>query len=330
MLMIVEITKVLKNFEEIKFSQLYFVACGGSQVLMQPAKYFLDGVAKSLSSDLFNAGEFLCLNPERLNEEAVVILCSQEGATPETVEAAAFARSRGAHTIALAMKDGTPLQSAAEYFVPYSYYEICEPIETSYGVVFQLAAGLLDLHEGSSYLSKVQTHLKALSTIVSRAKERALGPASEFAEAAKDEKQIYVLGSAGNYSQAYLFSKTYLMEMQWIDSISLLSDEFFHGPFEVVEKDSLIVILRGLGSAQLMDDRAIEFCRKYTDRLHIVDLADYELEGFEQMPLARYFVPMIFNPIMRCYSRAIAEKRKHPLETRRYMHIVDYEWRSPQ
>lgn len=37
------------------------------------------------------------------------------------------------------------------------------------------------------------------------------------------------------------------MEMQWLDSTSVHSGEFFHGPFEVTDKDTNFILLMSIG-----------------------------------------------------------------------------------
>ena len=51
-----------------------------------------------VATTALNAAEFMARNPARLGPTSAVILCSHSGTTPETVEAARFARSKGALT----------------------------------------------------------------------------------------------------------------------------------------------------------------------------------------------------------------------------------------
>ena len=82
-------------------TEIYFVACGGSYALMLPNQYAVDRHGKTIAAHALNAAEFLARNPARLGPTSTVILCSHSGTTPETVEAAQFARAKGALTIAL-------------------------------------------------------------------------------------------------------------------------------------------------------------------------------------------------------------------------------------
>jgi fructoselysine 6-phosphate deglycase len=104
-----------------ELTEIYFVACGGSYALMLPNQYAVDRHAKTIAGHALNAAEFLARNPARLGPSSAVILCSHSGTTPETVEAARFARSKGALTIALTNLPGSPLDQAVEFPVYYTH-----------------------------------------------------------------------------------------------------------------------------------------------------------------------------------------------------------------
>ena len=89
-----QVKTILRAIKNRKFSNVYYVACGGSNALMYPSQYFLDTHASKLFSEYLNAAEFIRRSPKALGENAAVILCSQEGATPETVNACRFAREK--------------------------------------------------------------------------------------------------------------------------------------------------------------------------------------------------------------------------------------------
>lgn len=92
---------------------VFLVACGGSSALMYPSKYWLDSEAKTIYSDLYSSNEFIHRNPATLGAKSLVILCSHSGNTPETAEAAKFARSKGALTVSLTHEPSSPLAEAS-------------------------------------------------------------------------------------------------------------------------------------------------------------------------------------------------------------------------
>jgi fructoselysine 6-phosphate deglycase len=318
-----QVRNILVALKSKEFDQLYFVACGGSSALMYPSKFFADQHSQKMNTDYYNADEFIHLAPAALGENSVVITCSQEGKTPETVAAARFAKSKGATVIALAMKEGTPLEQTADHFVLYGHYNTAPVIETSYSAVYMLTAGILEQQERIPLLEGMVKNLNAATPVINAAKKHFLPMANEFARACKEAKVLYSLGSGPDYSQSYVFCYCYMMEMQWINAIPLHAGEFFHGPFEIIEKDSPVVLLLGRSSTRDLEERALRFCQRYTDKLYTIDTKEVDFEDIDE---AYHDVVAVFvlNNVCRLFSQKIAAVRDHPLDIRRYMHLVDY------
>ena len=318
--------QVVKILDEIKgrhFDNIYFVACGGSSALMYPSQYFVDVRSQRLSAEYLNAAEFVHRNPASLTKSSVVILCSQEGATPETVAAAKFAREKGATTICLTMVDNSPLEKESEFWIKYGYYETADAIDTSYGCMYQLTAGIVDSQEGSNYHEKMVSNLKNLTVVINEAKEQFTERAQEFGESCKEDRVVYSLASGSDYSQAYVFCNCYMMEMQWINAIPIHAGEFFHGPFEIIEKNSPVVMLMGQDETRPLEERALNFLKTYTDRIFLIDTADVDFSSIDP-DFVGVCAPLVLNNICRMFSKAIAKSRNHSLDIRRYMHIVEY------
>ncbi len=321
---VADVKAVLKKIENRKFKNMYLIACGGSSALMYPSQYFIDTNAKSLTCEYLNANEFIYRNQAALCDDSVVILCSQEGKTPETVAAAKYSRDRGAAVITIAMKDDTPLQKAGgELFVRYGYYMTCKPAETSYGVMFMLTAGILQALEGGTYFDDMVDSLIKLEPVMGKAKLDFEPFAADFADKCKDNNIIYSLASGMNYSQAYVLCNCYLMEMQWINAIPIHAGEFFHGPFEIIEKGSPVVMLMGMDRTRYLEERAAKFLNKYTDRAFILDMAAINYGDIKKEYIA-YMAVLILNNECRMLMQKLSVSRNHDLDIRRYMHLVEY------
>lgn len=318
-----QVRNILTALDGRKYEQIYFVACGGSAALMVPSKFFADRHSRKMNTDTYNADEFIHLAPAALGENSLVMTCSQEGKTPETVEAARFAKSRGATVIALAMREGTPLEQVADHFVLYGHYNTAPAIETSYGAAYMLTAGVLEQQEGMPLFESMVKNLTAATPVVNAAKSHFQPLAKEFANACKEVKVIYSLGSGPDYSQCYVFCNSYMMEMQWINAIPIHAGEFFHGPFEIIEKDSLVLLLMGLSSTRSLEERALAFCQRYTKELFTIDAKEVDFEKIDEA-YRDVVAVLVLNNVCRLFSQTIAVVRDHPLEIRRYMHLVEY------
>lgn len=317
------VKEVLKAIEGRKYRRMYVIACGGSSALMYPSQFLVDTKAKELTCEYLNSNEFIYRNSPAVNEEALVILCSQEGKTPETVAAAKHAREKGATVITIAMEDNTPLEAAGELYVKYGYYETADPIDTSYGVMYLLTSGILEAQEGIPLFDGMVRNLEKLKPVVDKAKEQYKEAAEYYGKSCKEDRVLYSLGSGSNYSQAYVFCNCYMMEMQWINAIPLHAGEFFHGPFEIIEKNSPVIMLMGLDQTRFLEERALTFLEKYTDRIFKIDMKDVDFMEVEE-EYKGYLAAMVINNICRMFSKAIAKEREHSLDIRRYMHIVEY------
>jgi fructoselysine 6-phosphate deglycase len=318
-----QVRKILAALKGRTFDHLYYVACGGSSALMYPSKFYADQHSKKMKADYYNANEFIYLAPAALGESSVVIVCSQEGKTPETVAAARFAKATGATVIALAMEPGTILEQVADYFVLYGHYNTAPAIETSYGVVYMLTAGILEEIEGIPLFEGMVKNLTAATAVINTAKELFRPLANEFAHACKDAKILYSLGSGPDYSQSYVFCFCYMMEMQWINAIAIHAGEFFHGPFEIIQKDSPVLLLMGRSSTRFMEERALAFCQKYTDKLYTIDTKEVNFQNIDEAYHGVVSV-LVLNNVCRLFSQTIAAVRDHSLDLRRYMHLVEY------
>lgn len=60
------------------------------------------------------------------------------------------------------------------------------------------------------------------------------------------------MSSGATHMVAYAFSICLLMEMQWINSGSFHDGEFFHGPFEIVDKDVPFLLLMNDSSTRAL------------------------------------------------------------------------------
>ena len=130
-------------------------------------------------------------------------------------------------------------------------------------------------------------------------------------------------GSGINWGEAYSYAMCILQEMQWIPAQSIHAGEFFHGAFETLTEDTNLLIFQGEDETRPLTERVIKFAGQYTRRAHLIDTKNYPLEGIAPERRGIYG-PFILLAVLARYSDALAERRSHPLKTRRYMGKVPY------
>lgn len=302
---------------------VFLVACGGSSALMYPSKYLLDREAKTIASDLYSSNEFIHRNPATLGPQSLVILCSHSGNTPETVEAAKHARNKGALTVSLTNEPGSPLAEASEYVVKYTYGPDAPAFETNYSIMYQLVMGLLYVKEENTKYHRLIHSLQGLQPVYDRVKIQFADKAKAFAATNKDEKIIYTMASGANFGVAYSFAICILMEMQWIHSHAIHAGEYFHGPFEILDKNVPFIHLLGLDETRPLEERALHFGQEYGEKLTVLDAKEVDLSGIDE-EVKGYIAPLVLNYVLRQFANELADTRNHPLSTRRYMWKVPY------
>ncbi|EPE96306.1 SIS domain-containing protein [Rhizobium grahamii] len=326
-----DIKTALEALTKREVRHVFLVACGGSLSIMHPGKYFLDRHSAALTSDVYNGDEFVARNPRKLDDKALVILCSQTGTTKETVRAARHAREKGAITIAMTLDGQSPLAGAAEHVVAYKApYTTGVPIDaadSNYGVLYMILAGLLTQTDRIDLTATLLSSLSHLQPAIDKAHARYAETFDAYAEQFKGAPVIYTMASGANYGAAYSFAICVFMEMLWINSQAIHADEFFHGPFEVVDKNAKFVSLIGLDETRRLEERGRDFLHRFgsSENILTLDARDLDLTGIDDR-FKGYLVPLIFFDALWKFAYKLAAKRdKVMLEDRRYMKkISDY------
>jgi len=317
------INEILAEKETIK--NVFFVACGGSLVEFYPTKSFVDSEAVSLSAFLYSGKEFVCASPASLGEHSLVLLCSHSGKTPEVLEAAALAKEKGATVITYTYSKGTPVNLAGDYNILYGDKD---EFGSHYGdspvlLTLRLMGELLAETEGYANLDKIIDGIKKIDTVIYSAMAQVEDRAKAWGKACEHEKMMYILGSGPAFGNVYGFAICSMMEMQWQHAAYIHSAEYFHGPFEVTDRNTTFVVLESTGPSRVMDERAIAFLKKYGEKYEIVDAKELGADIIDAS-VVDYFTPLMFYKVMCVYRKELADLRNHPLETRRYMGKVEY------
>ena len=316
------ISEVLKNND---IENCIWVAAGGSNGGFYPAQYFMEHSAKKLQSHSYTSNEFVYAPPVFVGENTLAVFCSMRG-TPETIEAAKVAKSLGATTIGLYVNE-SELTEVCDYKVQYESIAVdeskTENVNSSYGL--RIAIELLNQTEGYQYYNQAMNAYEKVDSLYRKAVEKMTPIAKEWAIQNKDEKCIYVMGSGPQMGAAYIFSICNVMEMLQIASPTVNSCEFFHGPFEILTKETSLFVLKGVGRVRKADERVETFVNKYGgDKVFMLDGEDLGLNELDEN-VREYFNHILFAPILNnVYMRQLSYQTKKDYNTRTYMWQVEY------
>lgn len=303
---------------------LYLIGCGGSHGALYPSKKFVEAEAKKLKCFHISSNEFNHMPQPELGPGAVVVAVSHQGNTPETVEAARIAREKGAYVVAFTYEDApSPLADQAAHTVRYAWGDDHDIAKEKTMLVLQLTVELVNQTEGYAHYDEFCRGMQQIHGITQKAMEGSAEKAGIFAQTYKDDGFIYVMGSGAGFGAAYMESICIFMEMQWINSAAIHTGEYFHGPFEVTDENTAILLQVAKGPTRALDLRALRFLQNYAKRYTVIDAEELGLGAIEDS-VVDYFNHSFFTNVYTVYNKAIANARNHPLSTRRYMWKVAY------
>lgn len=325
-----DVAKLLAGLEGRRIDHVFFVACGGSFAVMQPGKYLLDRHSAALPSDCYNADEFVCRDPRTLTGNSLVILCSMTGTTRETLAAAEHARAKGATTVGLSVDLGSPLARTVDFPVkfeaPYTTGIPIDAADSNYARLYAIVMGLVKLYDGVDKLPALLESLANLQAAIDRAHVHFAPKFADYAPRLAEEEVIYTVASGASYGAAYSFAICVLMEMQWINSQAIHANEFFHGPFEVLDENRAFILLVGLDETRRLEERAEGFLHRFgsSQKIMVLDGKELDLSGIDE-EFRGNLLPLIFFDTLWRFAYRIADLRRHEmLEARRYMKKIGY------
>lgn len=325
---IAEILESRKDIGSVK--SLYCVGCGGSWGALYPAKTFMERECANLKCALISSNEFVHSTPKDFGKNSILCLSCHKGNTPETIAAAKLGKEMGAAVILLTWLEESEIVQYGDYVVCYSFDASPDHLagDIDYAgektmCALLVAVETLNQTTGYENYDKFMAGVGMITSVIRGARRQVAQRAKAFAEEHKNDSVIYTMGSGAGYGAAYMESICIFMEMQWLDSSSIHTGEFFHGPFEITDANRPFMIQISEGSTRALDERALKFLRTYAKRIEVLDAKELGLSVIDAS-VVDYFNHSLFNNVYPIYNHDLAEARKHPLPTRRYMWKVEY------
>lgn len=300
---------------------LFFSGSGGAAILMLPAAQLLQ--RRSAFPVFFEtAAELNAAGHVRLGRKSIVVIPSLSGTTKESVELLALCREKGATVIVLTGHADKPLAQGADHaFVNFA--EDDTSCESLYLQSLLLALSLLHHRGECPDYSAITAEIASLPPLLAGVKDQFAARAREYAGRIKDET-YHLMTAAGNcWPEAWYFGMCILEEMQWIRTRPVDATDFFHGPLELVEKGVSVMLLKGEDGYRPLAERVERFAGQYTDKLFVLDAAEFSLPGISAATRA-LISPAVLSCALERLSEELAHLRGHPLTTRRYYKRVSY------
>lgn len=300
---------------------IVFAGVGGAGILMQPAHRLLSTDSR-FPAFLELPAELMLTGSKHLGPSSVVVIPSLSGTTPEGIAVAEYAKSAGATVMSMTGTPDSPIALASDknFVVPAADDTSSESFYLQ-SLVLALAvqASLGEIEDAEDVVGQ----LRRLPALLVEAKRSFEDRAAELAETIQAEDYHIFTSSGGSYAEAYYFGMCILEEMQWIRTRPVHAADFFHGTLELLEPDVSLFLLKGEDSTRPLTERVERFAREHTDRLRVIDAADFEMPGIT--PRVRSLIsPVIHATVLERLAAHLEVRRDHPLTTRRYYRRVAY------
>ncbi|MDO4356571.1 MAG: SIS domain-containing protein [Clostridia bacterium] len=317
-----QLNDALEAVRARRIENVYFVACGGSKAIFDPAQYIFDRET-AVPSFVYTANEFIHRCPKGLGEHSLVVSCSHSGNTPETVRATELAGEKGALTVSFSFKPGSPLWLATQHGISYTWGPESDPSESNNAMLFRLVFGVLNILRPDEKYERAVACCDKLGEVIAVNKQKFAGRAQDFGVRYKRSSLIYTMSSGPCYGVAYSFAICLLQEMLWVNSAAIHSGEYFHGPFEITDYDVPFIIIKNSGETRPLDERAAAFCEKYSQEVVMIDCDEFDMTGICD-DLKGDFAVLVAGAVLRTYADALSDFKGHPLSVRRYMWRMAY------
>lgn len=320
------IEKIIKDMESVGgIKNVVWVAAGGSHDGHYAAQYFMDRESTIVRSQMITSSEFVYAPPKRVGKNSIVVVTSMRG-TKETIEAAKAAKALGAVTVSQYVEE-SELTEVCDYNVQYEsiWEDDKDQSKTNAGNALRIAMAIVDIIEGYENYEDAMEAFTKIQPAYEKARQYCRPLAEKWADQMKNEKIITVLASGPAYGSGHIFSTCNILEMLQIHSPTFNSCDFFHGPFEITDKNEAFFLLVADGRTRKADERAITFMKKYAgDKVYILDAKELGLNNLKDS-VSEYFNHLLFTPILNnVYMKYLSKATGVDYTTRRYMWKVEY------
>lgn len=310
-----EINKFVDDFYKRGFTNICWLGIGGTYASsMQAVVHMKEKTA--LETFYQNAAEYLTTGNKRITDKTLVVTSSVTGNTKEVVEAVSKMRDTGITVLGFIDNSDADLASMVSYCISYPENEQLK--------FFMVADRLMYLEgEFPDYEEFYQEMNEHFAEDIANIEANADTFAMKFAEEHHDDKIHYFVGAGNQWGATYSYAMCYWEEQHWIRTRAVEAAEFFHGMFEVIDRDTPVTVYVGEDSQRKLSERVANFlpqiCGKYT----IIDTKDYDLPGISEK-FRGTLSPFVFHAINNRIDVNIEHINRHPMDIRRYYRALDY------
>ncbi len=301
--------------------RLLLVGCGAPHYMFRAINQWVGSVCEENQvADMYPAE--MAHARYKTDAKTAVVFGSHSGKTAETVEAAQSLLSSECQTLAITQHADSALGKSVKRILQYGSTQ--QGYFSAVMLTLALVSGFLaerpivwELH------APLLSSLRNLPAALADAKQLSMEDGMRHAAALQNASALFVVGNGPMYTTAYVFAACFLMEMQRMHAHPMKALDFLHGPFELMDASSPIILLMGEGVFRPDAERVRKFCDSYLDGCLTYDAASFAMPGIDTK-IRAIAAPFIVDAALTNVVEQLAILRDHPLDTRRYMGKVEY------
>lgn len=310
-----QIEKIVDEIHKDGYDGIYFIGIGGTYASSMQVAHHVKEMS-TLPVYVEHAAEYLVTGNRNITKDSLIVYSSVTGTTQEVVAAVKELKKMGCRIMAFVDEPNSILADLGDYVVSYTFNEQLKFF--MFVDRFMYLEGDFDDYE--IMYAEFDEHLpRALVDVEIKADE--FGKA--FAERHHNDEMHYFVGAGNQWGATYSYAMCYWEEQHWLKTKSITAPEFFHGMFEIVERDTPVTIFVGEDSQRPLSERVVNFIPRICSNFEVIDSKDYELKGISKK-YRGHICHLVMMAVNRRIDAHIERINCHPTEIRRYYRQLDY------
>ncbi len=311
-------------------SFLVFTGCGTASYAARLAAHFASSPSDRIRSAEVDAFELSGYGP-RVDRTSGVIGISHSGITKTTVDALRGAKARGARTVGITHFSGRPIVDASDAVLVAGNGPDLSRCHTKCYVAGALASALVALEwrvaaggEPRAAVQSLREKLAALPSLMEKVLKTSERTCEALAADLLARRSVGILGAGPNIPTA-LEAALKLRESSFLPVEGMELEDFVHGSWQPLDRDSLIFVIATEGHARA---RALDLMRAAeiigARVVAVANEGDREVEGLADTVLPVPRVDELLSPFLNIipfylYAYYSSVKRGHNPDLLRYL-----------
>lgn len=299
-------------------TSIFFVGAGSSLQMGDAFRHFFQQLSdvpvySIESAELSTCGFY------HLKKGALVILVTLTG-TPEAVEAAEYCHKNEIDLVAFLGTENSPIYELANHVICSDEPLVALRYIMLFFLIFRMLHRMGSFPQYERFIHDLEKLPEALFEAGKEFKEAGL----RLAEQCAKEDFILWISSGAAYGETFSFANCCVEEMIWKKTQTMQSAEFFHGCFEIVDKDLCVVLVKNEDGNRALEERVEQFLQRFGKKYFVVDPTKAKLTGISP-EFRRYVLPAVINIAFHCGAQEhLEELTGRSAKTRRYYNVVSY------